>query len=68
MTTFFDKLNAEDRDNIADIIWFLKGLKVGEKSPFDESHDETLRKVISGIKDKIDFENRVKDAAKTLSN
>lgn len=54
----FEKLTKIDRDNLCDIAWFLKGLKISKESPFGEDHDETLRKLCMSIADKVDEDNR----------
>jgi len=45
-----DEIKQADIDNIADIIWWIKGYHAGAKEnfqscPFGEDHIESLRKV-----------------------
>ena len=51
-----NSLNAEDRDNLADILWWIKGYNHSDKSPFCEDHEKTLEHVISAIRNKINDE------------
>lgn len=51
-----NSLNEEDRDNLADILWYIKGYNHSEKSPFCEDHEKTLEHVISAIRNKINDE------------
>lgn len=55
----FQKLTADDRANMCDIAWFLKGfasVRGNEDNPFLGCHHETLRRVIMSIADKINAE------------
>ena len=61
-----NSLNEEDRDNLADILWWIKGYNLSEKSPFCEDHEKSLAHVISAIRNKINDEKH--DAARNISS
>lgn len=51
----FSQLTETNRADLCDIAWFLKGLKQGNPDiPLMGCHDESLRKVIMSIADRID--------------
>ena len=55
-----EKITQADLDNLADIIWWIKGYEAGardnlEECPFGMEHHESLRKaliLLNGQKDK----------------
>lgn len=48
------KITQTDHDNLADIAWFIKGLRfANDNSPFGEYHEESLRKVMSHLRDML---------------
>ena len=48
----FDSVTNDDRLNLCDIAWFLKGLKHGGNSPFTDQ-EQTLEKIIKCISQKV---------------
>lgn len=48
----WNKLTDQDRLNLCDIVWFLKGLSMAEKSPFNDQID-SLESVVKALGDKF---------------
>lgn len=52
MTNAFDNVTDQDRLDLCDLAWYLKGLKAGGDSPFT-SQGETVEKIIRCISQKV---------------
>lgn len=53
----FNKLTAQDRYNLCDIAWFLKGMKTHPDFPFTDQI-ESLEKAILAIGDKVRHDDK----------
>jgi hypothetical protein len=51
--SIIDRIDIEDRDNLADIAWFIKGARFATEHdfPLTEDHINSLRKFMDLVKD-----------------
>jgi hypothetical protein len=64
-----DKVTQIDNDNLADILWWIKGFRAGARAidarsdvcPFEPEHEESIRKVRLMVRDNLKNEEEDPD-------
>ena len=69
MSTIFGttKCTQEDKDNLADVAWYIKGLIAAGDGTFDEIHVDSIRDAMNLIKQNIE-ENKASELAGKAKN